>query len=201
MKTIFFLLLSLILSINAQTIDTLGYTTIATANNLTLSADRAGSNLYTASTSGTLQKAYFYNFPIGAGAILAMSVYLDDGDGTWGSGDTRIDTTDGETLGATVAWNELTFINNGEVVSGNSYWIIAYCYSTSPQSARTKVDAGLSLYWDDGMGWATGGHPATLPSNPNILADFKQSIYVTYQQSEESTQVNGYGRYDGYQGY
>lgn len=198
----FIVFLFLCLSINAQTIDTLGYTTIGIAGNSSVIADRSIGNPYTATTSGTLQKAYFYELPIGAGTKIAMSVYLDDGDGAFDSGDTRVDTTDLATLPGTTGWHELPFLIGGTITSGSTYWVIIYAYATSPQAARGKRDAGLTLHTIVAAGWETSGHPATLPAETSTTADFRQSMYVTYQRVVAATATEpGYERHSKYVGF
>jgi hypothetical protein len=197
MKIIFLFLLIPFLLI-AQP-DTLGLTSVGGSQG-GIAAGEGRAYLFTATSSGTLQKAYLYQSYAAGPYRAIVAVYLDDGDGSPQSdGDDILIAYSTEGTTSSVEWVEMTF-SGGEIVSGNSYFLIGIV-NTGEANWGIQFNA-TATQWNGAIAYAPP--PDNLSANPFATTFVRQgSIYVTYEVPAISTssQFQGRSKYDGFKGF
>jgi hypothetical protein len=175
MKLLFFALFPFFLA--AQQIDTLGLTSIgASAGGISAGEGRAF--LFTATSSGTLQKAVLYQNSAGGPYKAIVAVYLDDGDASPQSdGDDILIAYSVEGTTSSVEWVEMTF-SSGEIISGNSYFLIGIV-NTGETTWGMRFNA-TATQWNGAIAYAP---PPSDLSGAAFGTTFTRqgSIYVTYE--------------------
>ena len=140
-------------------------------------ADVIACNLFTPTCSGNLNTFYIQHY-LGNDQLVKGAVYLDDGDETPGTGDTKIEATAGSAHSTTTEWVNTAFGGSTPVSTANKYWLCMITGGGTANGWSRYYSNGATAYYKTVAG-SYAAPPATLQASFTSAANAKYSMYTT----------------------